>query len=85
MQKRLISIFVVAVIVLSLGVAAFAVDEGSFDVGEVLVDSFTGMVADLLGALGLILPIALSVFGAIFAIKMCMKIFKGTSSGATSA
>ncbi|GHU91972.1 hypothetical protein FACS1894202_14230 [Clostridia bacterium] len=80
-KKRIVALFVVCVMLSLTVVSALASEGDPVDMGSILSDSFTVMVADLLSSLGAILPIALSVFGAIFAVKIGMKVFRGTANG----
>lgn len=78
-MKYMRYILLAAVIAAMTSVSAFAAE--TTDMGSVMADAFTGMIADILSSMGLIIPIALSLFGAMFAAKMGLKIFKQFTSG----
>lgn len=58
----------------------FAADESSgADLQTALSSSFNSMADNIMGYLGIALPIGLTIVGAIFGIKMAIKFFKNVS------
>ena len=47
--------------------------------GQALSTSLTGVQTDLLGYIGIVLPIALAVFGAIWGIRKAIAFFRSTA------
>ncbi|MCL2080997.1 MAG: hypothetical protein FWH16_02740 [Oscillospiraceae bacterium] len=69
-------------IVGAMSVTAFATgDGGTADVSGMLQTAFTKMLADIMASMGIILPIALSIFGALFAAKIGIRMFKSFAGG----
>jgi len=78
-KKRIVSVVMVLTMAMMGAVTAFASDGA--DVSGMLNTAFTKMLADIMAAMGMILPIALSIFGALFAAKIGIKMFRSFAGG----
>ena len=77
MNKRVITLIVVAVLVLSMASMAFA--EGTVPPG--LTTGLTAIKDDAMAAIGAIAPIAIGIFGAFFLWKLGKKFFGSVAKG----
>ena len=56
-----------------------AIAEGTVDIGSTLSTGFTDAVGTVMSAMGSILPIGLGLFGAFFAVRKGIQIFKSVT------
>jgi hypothetical protein len=81
MKKKGIALMLAMLMITSLvSVSAFAADPAP-NVNDMLGTAFNSMLADIMGAAGLILPIALSIFGLLFAARIGIKMFRSFAGG----
>lgn len=53
--------------------------EGTVDIGATLSSGFTSAVNTVMSAMGTIIPIGLGLFGAIFAVRKGIQVFKSVT------
>lgn len=58
---------------------ALALEGSTVDIGSVLSSGFTEAVGTVMSAMGTILPIGLGLFGAFFAVRKGIQIFKSVT------
>lgn len=70
---------VAAFCVVGSALTCFAADESTPDMTATLTSSFSSMQSDIFTYIGIVLPIALGIVGAIFGIKYAINFFRSTA------
>lgn len=70
---------VAAFAVVGSAISCFAADPSTPDMSQTLTSSFGSMQSDIFTYIGIVLPIALAIVGAIFGIKYAINFFRSTA------
>lgn len=80
MRKKLFGIMIAVVAMGAMAIPTFAADPDTVDV---MKTAFEGLATNLINTIAVILPIALGIFAATFAVKFGFKFFKRITGSAT--
>ena len=80
MKRIVLSLSLALTMVVFMAVPAFAAT--STDIDGIIQTAFTEAVASILRSVGVILPIALGLFGTVLAIKFALRFFKSITGKA---
>lgn len=75
--KKLFSLVLVVVFVLSLSVVAFAADESG--ISAAMSSGLDTMKSELFALIGVVLPVGLLIFGAFFGVRKAISMLRATS------